>query len=269
MSPVLLDHRNLKWIWLSVGLLSFLIFFIGYILGFEQTNNKWMAKLDPVEMAIPNADDLALVVVEAQTPEAAEPGANIDVDSVGANEFDPFSIVNNAEAHTIIVDASDLETVAEINVSEVDADESDETILKTTDLKTITETKTALLSVSSDLDDLVSTQQEVSSPLEPRLEPIVEKKPEATTIVDDASEKTASFSIQVGVYSDFDNAATKAAQLLNWGLNAYLDEHKNTNDETRYKVRFGYFSSYNSGQRALGVYEKHFSGSGYVASIKR
>ena len=101
MSPVLLDHSNLKWIWLSVGLLAFLTFFGGYILGFEKSNNKWLAKLDPVEIALPTERASDLDAVAAQPPEVEEPGAHIDVDSV---DEEAMSAANDPDAYTGVAD---------------------------------------------------------------------------------------------------------------------------------------------------------------------
>ncbi|MDH5387753.1 MAG: SPOR domain-containing protein [Gammaproteobacteria bacterium] len=237
-SPILLDHRNLKWIWLSVGLFAFITFFGGYILGFEKSNNKWMAKLDPVEIALPNAGISALAMVEAQPPEIDEPGASIDVDSVGEGDDKTLSVANNPDAYTGL----------EVAVVETNAQASIET------------SKTKLLTTVSRIGELAMNDSEIES--------LPGHATEELTIVDDASEETARYSIQVGMYSDFGNASTRVAELLNLELSAYLDEYQNKKDETRYNVRFGYFSSYSSGQQALSRYEKYYSGAGYVARIE-
>ncbi|MDT8453103.1 MAG: hypothetical protein RQ936_10235, partial [Gammaproteobacteria bacterium] len=75
MSPILLDHRILKVLWLGVALLVFMTFMGGYILGFEKSNSTWRTNLDPVELALPAASISALVEVEAQVPEFEHPGA--------------------------------------------------------------------------------------------------------------------------------------------------------------------------------------------------
>lgn len=256
MSPVLLDHSNLKWIWLSVGLLSFLIFFIGYIAGFEKSNNKWMSKLDPVEISIPNSENLAVAAAAEPVSLSVEPGENIDVDSVEEGEFDPFSIVNNADAHTI---------GSTVPSATLELEPSNSAAQESLNINTIRDTKTTLLNVVSNLDSLVLNEQIVA----PSAKEVFDELPDMTSIVEDADEKTAKFSIQVGMYSSFDNATSKAAELLNRDLNAYLDEYKNKNNETRYRVRFGYFSSFKSAGMALDVYVKSFAGSGYVASIDR
>ena len=288
MSPVLLDHRNLKWIWLSVVLLSFLTFFGGYILGFEKSNNKWMAKLDPMEITLPNAIISELIAVEQQTPEFEEPGASIDVDSVDEADNNVVSVANNPDAYTGVVEPVAIKVAViksvkpviesvrkrpseEIRTVKVVAEESsakaiseiNETTVQAVgpvNVAVIGETDQAPLSIVSEASGLLQNASEI--------EPLPEQAIEALAIIDDASEETARYSIQVGMYSDFNNAANKVEELLNLNLSAYLNQYQNRKDETRYNVRFGYFSSFSRGQQALDIYGKIFSDSGYVARIE-
>ncbi|MDH5612732.1 MAG: SPOR domain-containing protein [Gammaproteobacteria bacterium] len=242
MSPVLLDHRNLKWIWLSVALLAFLTFFAGYILGFEKSNNKWMAKLDPVEIALPEVMASSLTVVEALPPEVEEPGGSIDVDSADGTENDLIPVANDPDAYTGVIE------VAGIKVANA---EPVKQIIKQINKKTAGPVQS-----------------------QPEAVPISRSQTNQTTaaaasIVDDADAETATYSIQVGMYSNFENAEIKVSQLLNSNLNAYLDEYQNSKNETRYNVRFGYFASFASAQQALTIYEKSYADSGYIARIER
>lgn len=242
MSPVLLDHRNLKWIWLSISLLVAMTFFGGYILGFEKSNNKWLAKLNPFEIALPNAMVSDQAALEAQVPEHEEPGASIDVDSADITEIadnqvaidEPVKIVQPVLAQLIT------EAVAQ-------------------PMTTIEETERAPRQLGVGGPPQTSAEEDSLS----------DQAIEALAIVEDGSEDSASHSIQVGMYSSFDNAAMKVEQLLSLDLNAYLHDYQNSNDETHYNVRFGYFSSFSSGQQALEIYEQNYSGSGYVVRLKR
>lgn len=212
MSPILLDHRNLKWIWLSVALLVFVTFIIGYISGFEKSNDKWQANLDPTEITLPNAVISDLTAVEQQVPDIEEPGASIDVDSV-----------------------------SEIVV-----------------VKPVTE-KTLISEVKSELP-----QQEIVAEVSQ-----AEEISQNGNIAGDANAATARYSLQVGMYKNVDNADAKMAELLNLDLNTYINEYKNKNDEVRYNVRFGYFSSFSSAVVALEMYQQNYNGSAYVARYVR
>ena len=242
MSPVLLDHRNLKWIWLSISLLVAMTFFGGYILGFEKSNNKWLAKLNPFEIALPNAMVSDQVALEAQVPEHEEPGASIDVDSADITEVadnravkdDPVKIVQPVLAQLIT------EVVAQ-------------------PMTIIEETEEAPSQLGVGGPPQTSAEEDSLS----------DQAVEALAIIDDANKDSASHSIQVGMYSSFDNAANKVEQLLYLDLNAYLHEYQNSKDETRYNVRFGYFNSFSSGQQALRIYQQSHSGLGYVVRLKR
>ena len=245
MSPVLLDHRNLKWIWLSVGLFAFMTFFAGYILGFEKSNNKWMSKLDPMEITLPDVLLSDLNSSEQQIPESQEPGANIDVDSADEADDDIVAAVNNSDMYTGVVTSAAAGVLAKEVVKPVTVISKQEVLVEDPSTE-----------AGSDINLL-------------EIEPSSEQIIAALTIVDDATEETARYSIQVGMYKSFDNAASKVEKLINSDLSAYINDYKNKQDETRYNVRFGYFSSFSSGQQALAIYENNFAGSGYVARIQR
>lgn len=235
MSPVLLDHRNLKWIWLSVGLLGFLTFFGGYITGFEKSNNKWMAKLDPVEIALPAVEASAMDAVAAQPPEVEEPGAYIDVDSVDDADNGLLTAASDPDAYTGVAET--------------------------------TETKAAIQ--ASVKPPVKQASQQVKPEAAPPAETLTVQANEISSIVEDATQETARYSIQVGMYSNFGNADAKVSQLLNSNLNAYIHEFQNKKDETRYNVRFGYFGSFASAQQALTIYQQDYAESGYIARIER
>jgi cell division septation protein DedD len=243
MSPVLLDHRNLKWIWLSVALLAFLTFFAGYIFGFEKSNNKWMAKLDPVEIALPEELASSLLDVEAQPPEVEEPGGSIDVDSADDADTDLMPAANDPDAYTGVVETVSIKAAIAEPV------------------------KPAIKQASKMPAGLVQSQPQAA----PSSEPLTDQPTALTSIVDDADAdaETARYSIQVGMYSSFENADIIVSQLLNSELNAYLDEYQNKKNETRYNVRFGYFASFASAQQALNIYQQNYADSGYIARIER
>lgn len=289
MSPILLDHPKLKWILLVVGLLVIMMFFGGYILGFEKSNNKWIAQQEPREIALPNADDSALVVIEAQAPEFEEPGASIDVDSVDDEDSHFITVANNSDSYTGIVEStvikvamakpvkpmidhamieptekiSTLKVVTANASAEVSSEINDTTeqAVASDSIAAINETRKALLAIVSGIDGSSQNESEIAASSY--------AASEALTMIDDASEETARYSIQVGMYSSAENARAKVNQLLDANLNAYLHNYKNKKDEARYNVRFGYFSSFKVGLKALNIYEKNFAGSGYVARIER
>lgn len=286
MSPILLGHSNLKLMLLSIGLLVSMIFFGGYILGFEKSNDQWRANLVPVEIDLPNAGASALAIPHPQIPEFEEPGATIDVDSVDETENQAVVVAaNNSDAYTGVVETTTVKeavklvieqvsnesveemTVAEAVIEELTAEVSGEVnqttaqAVESDSIAAIKETRLVLLAIVSGLDE--------PSPSEPEIESLAEQAGEAITIVDDASKETARYSIQVGMFSNFKNANARVEQLLKANLNAYLHNYKNKKDEARYNVRFGYFSSFKIGLKALNIYEKNFAGSGYVARIER
>ncbi|MCW8831026.1 MAG: SPOR domain-containing protein [Gammaproteobacteria bacterium] len=234
----------MKWIGLSIVLLVAMTFMAGYILGFEKSNNKWLARLNPFEIALPAAVVTDQAALEVQVPEHEEPGASIDVDSADAEEA----------------------VVADYQIVEVDPVKAVQPVA----VPLISEA-VAQPAITVAEPEKVPAELGVGGPPQTRAEEpsLSEQAIESLGIVEDASEDSASHSIQVGMYRSFDNAVNKVEQLLSMDLNAYLHEYQNMNDETRYNVRFGYFSSFSSGQQALKIYQQDYSGSGYVVRLKR
>lgn len=89
-------------------------------------------------------------------------------------------------------------------------------------------------------------------------------------IADDAEQDTARYSIQVGIYGSLTNAETQVASLQAQALSAYYESYQNQKDETRYRVRFGYFASHTSASRALELWQLDpAASSGYLVRITR
>ncbi len=281
--PLLLGHDYLKWMLLASVPAVMLIFLAGYILGFEKSNNKWISKLDPFELTLPNAGVAALVVAEPQPPEVEEPGASIDVDT--ADEKDSYVVVestleavktlSSAEESSPAVAKMEALTVEESNTEQDSNDQDSETTqadneagndmdeeaMASVNISAVTESSRSLLAVISGL--VVPEQNELE------VEVLSKQDRETLDVLNDATKETARYSIQVGMYSDHEDADEKVEKLLKANLNAYLEDYKTLDDKDRYNVRFGYFRSFKSGQKALEIYKKIFGGFGYVARIKR
>ena len=262
--PTLLDHRSYKLLLATLILFSFGSFVFGYISGYEKAEDVLLAEVDSQEMLLPQIDISQLAQVEAQPPEVEEPGASIDVDSVGAD----------AEATTALKPALDDKKV-------VPAKNPVAPNPVAKQVEVITTPKTDVVEVEKEnLDSAVMLASLDPVPPEVVLGvggPPAEAEqgmdePRATgeqLIVDDATMETGRYSIQVGMYSSFDNAANRVEELLNNNLNAYIQDYKNSKGETRYNVRFGYFASLTSARQALAVFENNHAGSGYIARINR
>lgn len=242
-SPVLLDHRSLKWLWLSVFLLLTVVFLAGYISGFEKAEYRWVVRVDSLPLVLPAVAVVDQASLEAQPPAVEEPGASIDVDSVDVI----------AENNIIAEITAQVQVIDEVLVEE-----------KTE----IAELVEPAVVVAEKINEQITagdfkTEVQVSA----IGGPLINDFADDLSISDNASEEAASHSIQVGMYKSFDNAASKVEKLLHSDLSAYLHEYQNKNNETRYKVRFGYFNSFSSAGLALENFEKKYSGSGYVVRL--
>lgn len=288
MSPILLDHRILKALWLGLAVLVFMTFMGGYILGFEKSNSTWKTNLDPVELALPAASFSALAQVEAQVPEFEQPGADIDVDAADATdqaeamyhlvelrvEEKTVEPLTNEPENTAVVEKNEYQPPAAVLIELVVNDESEQTdkpdLVSTvlTDIGFVGEVQVISNEVTM-LTEPLPNNAATQAVAEPQAEALEEPSVETPAIVDDAAEADAKYSIQVGMYSSSVNAAAREVLLREANLSAYSQEYLNSNDEPRYNVRFGYFASKDSAQQALETFQQQFSANGFIVRFKR
>ncbi len=253
MSPILLDHRILKVLWLGVATLVFMTFMGGYILGFEKSNSTRKTNLDPVELALPAASTSALAEVGAKEPEFEQPGADIDVDVADASDqIEPmYHLVE------LRLDENTVEPLAKEPAKTAATD--------TGFVGPMQAVSTEIATLTEPLPNNAAVQSVVQPQIEAQSEPSLD----IPAIVDDATEATAKYSIQEGMYSSSANAVAREEQLRKANLSAYSLESLNSNDESRYYVRFGYFASKESAQQALDVFQQQFSANGFIVRFKR
>lgn len=288
MSPILLDHRLLKALWLGLALLVFMTFMGGYILGFEKSDSTWKTNLDPVELALPAASISALAEMEAQAPEFEQPGADIDVDVADAPDqaeamhhlvelrleekiVEPLA---NEPENTAVVEKSEYQPPAAVLIELIVNDESEQS--DRPDLISTVLTDSEFVGPMQSVSNQVATLTEplpnnaaMQVVAEPQTEAPEEPSIETLAIVDDATEHDAKYSIQVGMYSSSANAVAREELLREASLSAYSQEYLNSNDELRYNVRFGYFASKDSAQQALDTFQQQFSANGFIVRYKR
>jgi cell division septation protein DedD len=235
MAPVLLDHSGQKKLMLGMTLALLVVFLGGYVTGFRKAEMRLASFIDTVALDLPGIISEFSGDMEPQRPMLAEPGESIDVDIAGQEPL-PES-----------VEVADAGQVAKIEVS------------KPVSMPVVK--APALVATEEKLTDTAEASRPlaIGGPLESDpgqgAEPLIQ---------DTATEETAVYSIQVGMYGLLDNAERKVEELIAADLSAYITDYLNRKKEVRYNVRFGYFADRRSAKAALATYEKVFSGSGYV-----
>ena len=94
-------------------------------------------------------------------------------------------------------------------------------------------------------------------------------KDELVKIIDNASESDAKYSIQVGLYGIRVNAQRRVDDLIIKRLSGHITNFVNEEGDTLFNVRFGYFLDIASVQEALKIYQKKYTGDGYIIKLKR
>lgn len=75
------------------------------------------------------------------------------------------------------------------------------------------------------------------------------------------------YSVQVGMYGRLVNAENMVKILQAKKFDAYITDYTNKNDETRYNVRFGYFTSKTSASNKLKEFKEKQNGDGYLVKF--
>jgi len=75
------------------------------------------------------------------------------------------------------------------------------------------------------------------------------------------------YSVQVGMYGRLVNAENMVTILQAKKFDAYITDYTNKNDETRYNVRFGYFTSKTSASNKLKAFKEKQNGDGYLVKF--
>ncbi|MFC1589528.1 SPOR domain-containing protein [Pseudomonadota bacterium] len=285
VAPVLLDHRSYKRLLLAIIVLGVGSFFGGYISGFEKAEDTFMAEMGSMDLILPEVDVSDLALAEAQIPAVEEPGASIDVDSVDSDSIAEVVVKKIAKPITekVIVAEKPVEIIP-LPVIPVTTVQAEAVQVENFQVEVPAQKEAPAVVVVASLDESVlpvalgiggpATESNVEAETASQADETQEDHSgsellEAQNIVEDATEENARYSIQVGMYSNFDNAASRVEQLLDTNLSAYINDYKNKKDETRYNVRFGYFASFSSAKLALEIYQQSYAGSGYIARIKR
>lgn len=247
MAPVLLDHHSLKKLGLSMVLALLVVFLGGYVVGFNKAEVKLAAHIEtlPIELPAPVAENP--VDMEPQLPLLAEPGEMIDVDRAdetqAASVKEVIKIVQDSQSEVIEKPVQ----VAMKKLKSAAAQEAEQTDVK--EKQTLSTGAPRPLAIGGPAES--DPGQEVEQ-----------------LIQDTATEEGATYSIQVGMYGQLENAERKVEELIATDLSAYLTDYMNKQNKIRYNVRFGYFANRSSARQALATYEKVLSGSGYIVRLQ-
>lgn len=246
MSPVLLDHSRQKKLVFSMALALVVVFLSGYVVGFKKAEVKLASFINTVVLDLPGIAAEFSADMEPQPPVQTEPGESIDVDSADQPG---------------IVATSELVNVALVTESE-GSEKPSQVMLKKPELELLAE-----VVMSEEMPAVIT---EVVRPL--AIGGPLESDPGQVSewlIQDTATEETAAYSIQVGMYGQLENAERKVEELVATDLSVYLADYLNRKNEIRYNVRFGYFADRSSAKRALATFEKELMGSGYIVRLPK
>jgi cell division septation protein DedD len=247
MSPVLLDHSTQKKLVLSMVLALVVVFLSGYVVGFKKAEVKLASFIDTVALDLPVTATEFSADMEPQRPMLPEPGETIDVDSVDEEKVAGINgIINVAQAS---------ESEAVVKPSQI--------AMKMAVPVAVQEVEKKKTEVNQTVSDDVPGPLAIGGPSES------DPGQEELLIQDTATEESAAYSIQVGMYGQLSNAEQKVDELIATDLSAYLTDYMNKKNEIRYNVRFGYFADRSSAREALATYEKELSGSGYIVRLQR
>ena len=265
MTPVLLDQRSIfrAGMTISVGMLA--VFFTGYYIGLQKADfGRGMGLNKTIALALPSPAHADTAQYEPQAPQAQLPGANIDVDSPEATAAAFAS--EQSVARRALTAETKVETAIEETTHQIESAAAGLTQQQTMQLHMASLTVTpALLKAGSEAVSVEPPDSEQAAAGGNEQSSTDDQE----VIIDTASADNARYTIQVGVFSDSENAIRKMSELEAHNLSAYTDGYTNKRNQLRFNVRFGYFNNKSSAVAALNSFEQNMSGSGYVTRIRR
>lgn len=274
MTPVLLDQIGLLKAGFAAMLIMAGIFVSGYTIGYRSAESGDGVDLkDPVVLAMPKVAHADLSEFDSLASLVQTPAAEIEFDrpdiitdasdqpsakAVKQTEKQPAAVVS--ETTNAIEASAPIDTTVAPSLgrssqqhhapgSRADMDAGFDTI-----------------QIQSDGSQAVGQAQDTDA-----TPPAANDRATRTGagIQDTAGTDGARYTVQVGVFSNTDNAIRKKTELESQKLAAYINEYRNKSDQLRYNVRFGYFKDKSSAAAALSRFEQEMSGSGYVTRIRR
>lgn len=285
-APVMLNHRTMMRIGLGVILSMGIVFVSGYVVGFQKAEKTLRTQTPSTVPGIEVAIALPLPEpmmsdprkIKPNTPLFTEPGETVDVDNPDEEQLAkheekqsadlPAIRENKLEARS---EARQLEKLAKIEKVKVPSKLVGklEGQLVVMSENTQNAAHTSIPKTSAPILMGRAIEEAIGGPAESDPAMIMNgDKASQVAIYDNATEETASYSIQVGMFGLLENAERKVEELITVDLSAYLVEYMNKQSKLRYKVCFGYFADRKSAINALVIYKKELAGSGYVIPLK-
>ena len=254
MAPLLIDSRDVLKLGLISVLVTVLTFAGGFLFGHQRATIFYQAGTELKSLSLPEKDVATDDTVNSRVPSVIEAGEEIDVD-----QPETITLVNSGK--------NDLapEYAASAAVTNYPTAES----LSALPEKVVDGKKDVVLQPESNRENLPATEN-IAQPQIPEIDTDIgieavndeDVGTVATFTSDDLSK--IKYSIQAGVYGRLINAENMVKMLQMQKYDAYVTDYRNKKNETRYNVRFGYFSDKKSAIAALGKFKHSKKGDGYL-----
>jgi cell division septation protein DedD len=271
---------------LSMGI----VFVSGYVVGFQKAEKTLRAQTPSTVPGIEVAIALPLPEpmmsdprkMKPNTPLFTDPGETVDVDNPDEEQLAKHEEKQSADLPTIRENKLEARSEARSEARQLDKLAGLEKVKVPS--KLVGKLEGQLVVMSENTQNAAHTsipktsapilmgraiEEAIGGPAESDPAMIMNgDKASQVAIYDNATEETASYSIQVGMFGLLENAERKVEELITVDLSAYLVEYMNKQSKLRYKVCFGYFADRKSAINALVIYKKELAGSGYVIPLK-
>ena len=232
MAPLLIDSRDLfKFVLVSV-VAVITVFASGVFVGHQRAATYYQAGSDVYPLPLPGRATVAENLLETQLPLEVEAGEFIDVDHP---ESSVRPVTNNAPAQNLVSVPS--------KITEIQQDD-----------KAVQAKENSQKNAANTEKHVISTQPDTA---------IASLVPSVRT----DSLHNIKYSIQAGVYGRLVNAENMMKTLQMQRYEAYITDYTNQKNETRYNVRFGYFSDKKSALASLGKFKSDKNGDGYLVKF--
>lgn len=252
MAPVLIDSRDmLKLVFIS-ALAVALVFASGFFIGHQRAAVFYQAGSEVRSLALPERVVHAEGVFETQLPGEIVAGEEIDVDQPETSVSEVVVKANPQAADKPPVNKGEtsLQKTPEKKLARVKVE------------KKITVEQEKEIFSAENKETGLKSRREVTA----RQDADTTKALIVTAFTSDELSKIK-YSIQVGVYGRLRNAENMVKKLQAKKFDAYITDYTNKKNETRYNVRYGYFSDKRSAISSLEKFRSDKKADGYLVKF--
>lgn len=266
-SPLLIKHSNIKWLAMATLSSVFMVFISGYLLGYHKSETNLMTGSTRMALNVPEVPKQLEVELEALLSQQNEP---VSSDAQASMEIEQ---PENADDRVVRIEMA--ETAIENSPAQKDTPVNTGSVVTQINVpaenvnEKIVESLPVFVKRSVEPPTIVQNRTSVTVPMGGPAPTDPGQDDSLAVLRDNATEETALYTLQVGIYRSLENAERRVEALREVDLNSYMNDYIGKSNRVLYNVRIGHYAGYRSASEALAMYQQEMDGTGYVVRFRR